>query len=223
MLFTATWTNLETIAPGIDTNPADINPGQPGPTTFYDQVWPGGTTISIEGLAYSAGMSKRSVAVLAGLFSGVRQVTHSMEVRISETALLYQQVCELDLRAVDAGGLLYPGDVQKNMQQGGLWQFTKDGTNWTATAFKTGLWIPDAWTPIAKVYEVDFTKHTITLTSITDGSDTWVNPSPVAVPAIANLGWPANFFYEQDQEGRNGVVGSYGYERSMRNIGIQVQ
>ena len=221
MNFTAQYSNLETIVPTTDIDPAHINPGQKPPSSFMDQPWPGGTIVSIVGPEYSAGMSKRQQAVLPGLLSGQRQIKHSLQIRTSETALLYSQVDEMDLRPVDAAGYLYPGDVQKDYK--GAWYFSKDGNNWTPTGFIAPIWTPDVWTPVVKIYEVDFTKRTIALMSIKDGAQLWNNPSPLAVPAIGGLGWPVNFFYMQDQKGRNGVVGEFGYQCSARNISISMQ
>lgn len=222
-MFIGSFPNLETLTPSIDIDPTHINPGLPPPSSFIDQPWPGGTTISMVGPAYCAGLSKRSVPVLPGLLTGVRQITYSFEILISETGLLYCQVIEDDLRPVDDLGYLYPGDVQKNLAAGGMWDYSPDGYNRAPSQIVTPPWEPDIWTPVEKVHEVDFTKHTIALMSIADDGKVYPNPNPVAVPAIPGLGWPGNFFYLQDQRGRNGAVGNLGFETSLRNISISIQ
>ncbi len=108
--YTASYTNLETIVPGIDIKPADVNPGLPPPTSFTDEPWAGGTTINVDGPPYSAGLSKRSVP----LPPNVSQFTLTYQINPSETATLYAQVYETDLIIVDPNGNRYNGSCQMN-------------------------------------------------------------------------------------------------------------
>lgn len=221
MLLTAQYSKLETLTPQIDTTPADINAGQPPPTLFRDDIYPDGTTITIDGPAYSAGLSKRYVTPPAGLLQSFKTFTFSYQIRISETALIYSQVHENDFRVVDASGNVYPGDAQKNNYQGGMWQIPNGKGGWIDTGFKPGLFTPDVWNPVSVIFEVNWTAKTITFVSITDGVSTFAVPPAIATIPAAALNWPAGLLGFQNQEGLNALGGTY--TRSTRNISISMQ
>ena len=144
MQYSASYINLETIAPGIDIDPANINPGQEPPTSFTDEPWSGGTTINISGPAYSAGLSKRSVPLPAN----VSQFTLTYQISPSEDAIEYSQVHETDLMIVDSAGNRYNGSTQKNNQAGGIWEIANAAGDWVPTGFKPGLFRPGVWTAV---------------------------------------------------------------------------
>ena len=218
MNFTAQYSNLETLTPQIDTNPANINPGQLPPDLFRDDLFPGGTTITIDGPKYSAGLSKRYVTPPAGLLQAFTRYTFSYQIRPSETAHLYSQIHENDFRMSGPDGNVYPADCQKNNQEGGVWMIPDGKGGWVNTSFNAGLWTPDVWTPVSQVYLIDWTKETVTFVSITDGTQT--KAIAATIPAVA-LKWAPGLLGFQNQEGLNALGGSYTCSR--RNISISMQ
>lgn len=220
MLFTANYAKLETLTPQIDTTPANINPGQLPPDLFRDDVYPGGTTITIEGPKYSAGLSKRYVTPPLGLLQNFTTFTFSYQIRPSETAAIYSQVHENDFRTSGTSGEVYVGDTQKNNEEGGVWMIPDGKGGWLNTTFKPGLFAPDVWTPVSVVYQIAWGKS-LTFVSITDGVSTFaVPPSIATIPANA-LDWQAGLLGFQNQEGLNALGATY--TRSTRNIGILMQ
>lgn len=221
MLFTATYSNLETIAPVLDTNPADINPGQQPPTLFRDDPYPGGSTITIEGPAYSAGLSKRYVTPPGGLLQTLSVFTFSYQIMPSETASMFAQVHENDFRVTDASGNVFLGDLQKNNQEDGMWQMPDGKGGWIDTGFKPGLFAADMWTPVSVIYRVNWAAKTTTYVSMMDGTQLFTFKAAIAtVPAVA-LKWAPGLLGFQNQEGLNALGGCY--SRSTRNIGIEAQ
>ena len=218
MLYTASYTNIETLFPGIDTNPANINPGQQEPTSFTDQPWNGGTTIAIDGSKYSAGLSKRVVP----LPTSISAFTFTYQIRPSQTAALYSQVHETDLIIVDPLGNRYNGSCQKNNEEGGMWQIVNAAGDWVDTGFKIGLFTPDVWTTVTVIFKANWQALTLSVTSISDGTLTQAIPSSLQnIPATQKSGWQPSILDVQIQDGLNALGG--GYSRDMRNIGIEMQ
>lgn len=214
--FNASYTNLETIAPGIDTTPADINPGGPVPAYFNDETWNGGTSDTIAGVAYAAGLSKRAVTLPAN----VSQFTLSYQVRVSQTGAAYSQANETDLMIVDSNGTLYNGSTRLNNQEGGMWQITNSAGGWVDTGFKPGLFAADTWTSVVVVYQANWTAQTLSVLSITDGSTFTVPAALRQVETMANSGWQKAILDVQIQDT---LVKAGAYTRDMRNIGIAGQ
>lgn len=220
--FEASYLNLEQMVAGIDTTPADINVGGPVPAYFSDQMWNGGTTITVAGPAFAAGLSKRSVA----LPSGVSQCTLSYQIRVSQSAGVESQANETDLMIVDAAGNLYNGSTRKNNQEGGEWQITNATGSWVDTGFKPGLFPADTWTQVAVVYQANWTAASFTILSIEDET------APTLVGAVFSLGptfkpqvisnstWKKGILDVQIQD-TLWVAGSY--TRDMRNIDLACQ
>jgi hypothetical protein len=224
MLFSASYANLETIVPGIDMNPADINPGGPEPTSatgFTDEPWSGGTTVSINGPQWFAGLSKRSVTPPTGLLQSISQITVTYDIRPSQTASLFAQLHETDLIIVDANGNRYNGSCQKNNEEGGMWQIVNAQGNWVDTGFKPGLFTPDVWTPVSVVYRVNWQALTLSVIGITDGTTPFLIPAALQnVPAVKNSGWQPNLLDIQIQDT---LIKAGSYTRDMKNIGISLQ
>lgn len=215
MLYSASYVNIETITPGEDTNPVDINVGASSPTSFTDQQWNGGTTINISGPAYSAGLSKRTVTLPAN----VSQFTVQYQIRPSQTAALYSQVHETDLMIVDATGNRYNGSTQKNNQEGGMWQVANATGGWVDTGFKPGLFVPDTWSPVAVVYKANWTALTLSVVSIMDGNQVFsLPPTLLNIPATQKSGWQPSILDIQIQDCLNSSGGAY--TRDMRDIAI---
>lgn len=216
--FEASYTTLEQLAPGIDTTPADINPGEPAPTSFTDEPWSGGTTINISGPAYSAGLSKRAVALPAG----VSQFTLTYQVDPSPEAAAHSQVNETDLIIVDAAGNKYNGSCQINNEEGGMWQIATATGAWVDTGFKPGPWATDTWTLVSVVYRANWTGLTLSVVSISDAGQTFTVPAALQnVPAVQKSGWQPSLLDVQIQDGLNSAGGSY--TRQMRDIDILMQ
>ncbi len=211
---------METMAPGIDTTPANINPGGPVPAYFSDQTWNGGTTVTIAGAAYAAGLSKRAVALPAN----VSQCTLSYQIRVSQTAAANSQANETDLMIVDPNGTLYNGSMRKNNQEGGRWQITNSAGGWVDAGFNPGPFPPDVWTPVAVVYQANWSAQSLTILSIFDGTQSLL--TPFSVPAtfkpevMANSGWQKSILDVQIQDTLM-VAGAY--TRDMRDITIECQ
>lgn len=221
MLFSASYANLETIAPTIDTIPAHINPGQQPPTLFRDDPYPGGSTITIDGPAYSAGLSKRYVTLPVGLLATLSVFTFNYQITPSETASLFSQVHENDFRVTDAAGNVFIGDLQKNNQEGGTWMMPDGKGGWIDTGFKPGLFTPEAWTPVSVIYRINWAAKTSTYVSIMDGTQLFTFPASIATVPAAALAWAPGLLGFQNQEGLNALGGCY--TRSTRNIGIEGQ
>ena len=220
MQFTANYANLETLTPILDTNPANINPGQSPPTLFRDDPWAGGTTITIDGPAYSAGLSKRYFTPPGGVLPACTRFTFSYQIKPGDTAPLYSQIHENDFRAVGPAGEVYVGDLQKNNQQGGVWMFGDGKGNWNALSFKPGLFPAGVWTLVTAIFQIVWGKS-LTLVSIADGAQSFAATGPVATTASAALAWQPGLVGFQNQEGLNALGGCY--QRSTRNVGILMQ
>ena len=219
-VFTAGYSNLETLTPGIDVNPTNINPGAPPPASFTDESYAGGTTINVSGPAYSAGLSKRAVPLPTNVT--IHQITMTYQINPSQNAILYAQVHETDLMFVDAAGDLYNGSCQLNNQEGGMWQIAKAGGAWIDTGFKTGLLPPGVWTTVVVVYQPNWTTLTLSVVSITVGALTFTIPASMQnVAAVQKSGWQPNLLDVQIQDGLNSKGGAF--TRDMRNISIAVQ
>ena len=219
MLFAANYANLETLAPVLDTNPADINKGQLPPDLFRDDPWPGGTTITIEGPKYSAGLSKRYITPIAGLLQAASQFTFSYQIKPGDSAPMFSQVHENDFRASGPSGEVYVGDAQKNNQEGGIWMIGDGKGGWNALS-KTGLFTTMGFTTVIYVFRIVWGKS-LTWVSLTDGGVSVPIPAGLATVAAANLAWQPGLLGFQNQEGLNALGGCY--QRSTRNIGIAMQ
>lgn len=217
--YTAAYANLENAPAVVDTTPADINPGEQQPLSFTDEAWSGGITTSITGPAYSAGLSKRVVALPAN----VHQFTLTYQIRPSQAAALYAQVYERDLIIVDAAGNRYNGSCQINNYEGGMWQIANAAGGWVDTGFKPGLLPPDVWTQIAVVYQVNWQALTMSVVSIEDGGQPFSGFAPPLenVAATQKSGWQPSILDVQIQEGLDSEPGSYTVD--MRNLDILMQ
>lgn len=216
MTYSASYANLETMIPGIDTDPANINPGGTVPTYFSDQVWNGGSTITIAGPQWCSGLSKRVVA-LPGGFS---KITLSYQIRVSQTAAAVGQAQENDLMIVDAAGNRYNGSTRKNNQAGGMWEIAKQNGDWVQTGFKAGLFAPDQWIPVSVIFLCNWAAKTISVTSITDNGVVHAIPANLQnVPATPNSGWQPSIIQLQCQETLM-VAGAM--TRDTKNIGISL-
>ena len=217
--YTATYTNVERVPAVVDVNPADINPGEQPPWAYTDQAWSGGITTTVAGPAYSAGLSKRVLALPAN----VSQFTLSYQIRVSQTGALYAQVYETDLIIVDATGNRYNGSTQLNNYEGGEWQIANATDGWVDTGYKPGLLPPDVWTTVAIVYKVNWQAATLSVLSISQGGTVFsgISPSLENVPATKNSGWQPLIIDLQLQDGLDSDPGSF--SRDMRNITIQMQ
>jgi hypothetical protein len=219
MLITHSYANLETLVPGIDINPDDINPGGPPPDSFTDTPWPGGTTLNIDGPQWAAGLSKRSVTVLADVLASISRITFSFQIRPSQLAAVLSQAPENDLMITDQAANRYNGSLRKNNQKGGMWQIANAAGAWVDTGFDPGPFLPDVWTPASAVYQMVWGKS-ISVLSITDGAETFTFPSPVAYAPTPNSKWAPNLLDVQLQE----VLENAGsFTRDTRNIGILLQ
>ena len=219
-MFSACYSKLETIVPLIDTDPAHINPGQQPPALFRDDQFPGGTTITIDGPAYSAGLSKRYVIPPPGLLQSFTLFTFSYQIQPSELAALYSQVHENDFRMSGSSGEVYVGDAQKNNADGGLWMLPDGKGGWVPTTFKPGLFTPDVWTSVSVSFEIAWGKS-ITFLSITDDGETFAVPAAIATIPAAALAWQPGLLGFQNQEGLNALGGIYTCSR--RNLTISMQ
>jgi hypothetical protein len=219
-MFTAAYTSLEAIVPGIDTNPANINPGGPVPTSFTDTPWNGGTTINIGGAQWAAGLSKRFVTPQPDMLAACSRFTFSYQIRPSQLALLLSQANENDLMLTDGKQNLFNGSMRKNNSTGGMWEIVNAAGAWVATGFKPGPFTPDVWTQVIAVYQVNWAALTISVLSITDGAATFALPSPLALPAIKNSGWQASIIDWQAQETLK-LPGAF--TRDTRNVGVAMQ
>jgi len=214
-------TNIETIVPGIDINPANINPSGPVPIDFKDTLWPGGTTLFLDGIPYAAGLSKRAFSPPLDLLMSIGTITKSFQIRPSQTAFLFSGSNESDLMVVDGNGLRYNLSLRKNNEKGGLWEAVGlDGT-WKSTGFDPGKFTPDVWTQVTVVCAVNWIKSTSAILKITDGTTPFTIPNPVILPAAANTGWQKDLIDDQEQETEGPVAGPY--TRDMRNISITMQ
>lgn len=209
---------LDDVSPQIDIDPDHINPGHPPPDQFRDDPYPGGTIISIEGLEYTAGMSKRYVTPPAGLLQLFSTFTYSYWIKPSETAALYSQVHEDDLRIVGPDGKVYIGDAQKNNQEGGMWMVADGKGGWVDTGFKPGLFVGGVWTKVSRIYTLDWKAETLALTNITDGTQT---KALNAVLPAAPLNWTPGIMGVQNQEGLNALGGAYTCNRRAITIAMQ--
>lgn len=218
MLFTASYSNLETLVPGIDTNPADINPGGPSPTSFTDEPWNGGTTVSIDGPQWAAGLSKRSVPLPTNV--AFTKFTLAYQINPSENAAIYSQAHETDLMLSGPLGTVFNGSMRKNNQTGGMWEIPNAAGTWVATGFQPALFAPSAWTPVSASFLVNWTAGTLSVTNITDGTQTFAVPVSLQnVPAF-KLAWQPNLLVLQLQET---LLATGSYSRDVRNIGIVMQ
>jgi len=214
MNYTARYANLETITPTIVTDPVEINPGQLVPLAFTDEPWNGGTTIIIDGPAYSAGLSKRAVP----LPPNVSQFTMSYDISPGANAATFSQVHETDLMIVDPKGNLYNGSTQLNNITG-TWEVVNATGDWVATIAKTGNLPPRTWTTVSVTYLVDWVAQTITCVAITVAGVTY--PVNLTTPARSNSGWALGLIVIQLQDCVSAMAGAY--NRDMRNIGITMQ
>lgn len=221
MLALHTYSNVETLPRGLDTDPAHINPGGPVPLDFNDQSWSGGTTLNISGDPYAAGLSKRSFSPQADLLLSATKITKSFQIRPSQMCAILSQANESDLMIVDPSGNLYNGSLRKNNQTGGTWETVDSGGKWVSTGFVPGHFAPDAWTAVTVVYGVNWTEKIIALMSIEDGTTNFIISKPVWNPAIANSGWQATLIDDQEQETIGAVAGAY--TRDVRDITITLQ
>jgi len=217
--YTTSYFNIENTTSAIDINPANINVGEQPPTSFIDENWGGGITTTVVGPAYSAGLSKRVVALPAN----VHQFTFSYQIRPSQTATIYAQVYETDLMIVDASGNRFNGSCQINNYEGGMWQIANASGGWVDTGFKPGLLPPDVWTQVSVVYLVNWQKLTLSVVSIEQGSQVFSGIAPALqnIPATQKSGWQPSILDVQIQDGMDSEPG--GFSRDMRNITIQGQ
>jgi hypothetical protein len=220
MLFTASYSNLETMVPGIDTNPDDINPGGPPPDSFSDTPWAGGTTMNIDGPQWAAGLSKRSVTVLGDLLASIGQVTMSCYIRPSQLARVLSQAHENDLMVTDglAKPNRYNGSIRKNNQEGGMWQVANSAGGWVDTGFKAGLFAADVWTAFSVVYEITWGVG-IRVASITDNGVLF-SCSTALVAAIPNSGWAPNLL---DWQSQDTLLAAGAFTRDMKNVSLALQ
>jgi len=215
--FTASYLNLEQMVAGIDLAPGNINPGGPAPSSFTDEIWNGGTTVSVSGPAYAAGLSKRAVALPAG----VSQFTVSYQTRASQASARYSQANETDLMIVDGAGTLYNGSTRLDNQEGGEWQITNARGAWVDTGFKPGLFPADTWVQVSVVYQANWSASTLSVVSIAQGGQVFSIPAALAsVETMANSGWQKNLLDVQLQET---LVVAGSYTRDMKNINIACQ
>jgi len=218
-MFSACYTNLEEIAPEIDIDPAHINPGNSPPDLFRDDQFPGGTTITIEGPKYSAGLSKRYVTPPPGLLQAFTKFTFSYQIRPSETASLFSQVHENDFRISGPSGEVYVGDTQLD-NISGVWMLGDGKGGWVNTLFKPGLFPGDVWTPVSVAYEIVWGKS-LTFGAIKVGTELYTPPDAIATIPAAALAWAPGLLGFQNQEGLNALGGTYTCSR--RQITIQMQ
>lgn len=185
MQLVQSYIGLEAVAPGLDTNPVNINPGGPVPAYFNDLQWPGGTTMILAGAAFAAGLSKRSQALPAG----VSQFTLSYMARPSALAAALWQINETDLMIVDSAANRYNGSVRKNFQKGGIWEIVDANGNWIPFGLSAGLWQPGAWSPAKIVIEANWASKTSAVISIADNGRSFAPAAPLFIPAAPNSGW----------------------------------
>ena len=190
------YSELETITPGLDTDPNNINPGGPVPLYFNDVYGGGVTTMTLVGTRFAAGLSKRVVT----LPSGVSQFTFTYKIKPSALASVYAQVYENDLMFVDSKGNRFNGSVRKNNDLGGMWQIVNAAGQWVAV-FKAGLFPTEVWTTVTIVFKINWTALTIAVISITDGTQkTFVIANPMNNPAIQDDPlWEPNIIDWQSQ------------------------
>lgn len=219
------YSKIETIVPGIDTNPADINPGGPTPLYFNDVFAGGVTTMTLVGERYAAGLSKRVVT----LPEGVSRFTFTYAIRPSQLAALYAQVYENDLMFVDSKSRRYNGSVRKNCVTG-EWEIVNVTGDWVPTGFKPAPFAPDVWTTVTIVFQINWTAFTLSVVSITDGtkSFTVTAPLPQNNPAITtdNPPWQADIIDWQSQGtlNTNVIVGAIAsYTQEMMNVCVYGQ
>lgn len=220
MNFTASYANLETLIPGIDTDPASINPGGPPPKDFSDTAWPGGTSMSISGSQWVAGLSKRFVSPAPALLTSISQITLSYQIRPSQLAFTLSQANENDLMVVDPAGNRYNGSMRKNNQTGGVWEIALDDKSWTPTTFKPGRFAPDVWTQVVKVYRYDWAAKMFQYVSITEGNLPTFHFPQKPIPATPGTGWQPSIIDWQSQET---LLSAGSFVRDMRNVTISLQ
>ena len=215
-MFTATYGNLETLPPAIDTNPSHINPGGNIPAWFSDTPWAGGTTIVIGSLlTWSAGLSKRFVTTPPGLLPAISKIAFSYQIRLSQDAARYSDGQENDLMITDSAANLYNGSCRK---LGGLWQVVNAAGAWVSTGFDPGPFAPDEWTAVTVNYLLNWATKTIAVLSIEDIGVLFTIPSPFAKASTPNSGWAPSIIDWQAQETVGAVPGAF--SRDTRNVGV---
>jgi hypothetical protein len=214
MSFVAEVNGIEAIAGGftIASGPS-INPISP--TAFAVQQWNGGLTVNVIGPADSAAVGK----IQLPLTPGPSNFSLTYQIRPSMAAAQVSQCHETDLIIVGPDGSWYNGSCQLNNAEGGMWQIANASGAWVDTGFKPGLLIPEQWVTIIINYQINWTAKTLSVISITDGSQVFQIPTSLQnIPAKTGMGWAPNIIVLQLQDCLNASGGAY--TRDMTGINL---
>lgn len=143
-------------------------------------------------------------------------IAFNYSVEIDEATLQCAQVIETDLKITDFAGWTYDGSFQWNISKGWLAQI---GSPWQDTS--VGLAAPPTPHVALRVqiqYVLDYTKHTITVASVSiNGAVQKIG----VTTAAKQIGWTAGQLIAQLQQCNNNIPGFY--TLAFSDIGYKLQ